>query len=366
MQHLWKPNWAETQEHFQQWWQHNGLVLGCWGTGLPNPRAPHVEVKQPPPPITSEQRHTDPQFVAQNIRYQMAHKVWPADMLPVCWPDIGTVSLAPYLGAIPQYADNNIWYLPCITDPDTHPPLRFDPQHPYCQMLESVVRETVAQSQGNYLVGMPALVPNLDVLAEVRGAGQLMTDLVDRPEWVHQKLQEIETAYVQAFDRMYDIIKLDDGSMAFGYFMLWGPGKTGLLQCDVSAMISPRMFKRFVVPYLRRSCQFLEYSLFHVDGHQCLGHVDHLLEIEDLDAIEWTPDPQVPPGGDPHWFEMYRNILNAGKSVWVANIDENDVLPVLDAIGGKGVYLNVITSNGTELQEADIERMMKIVEPYRK
>lgn len=362
---LWKTNWAETKEHFEQWWRRKGLVLGSWGTGLKNPRPPHVAVTPPPAPASPEQRHTDPQFVAQNIRYEMAQKIWPADILPLCWPDIGTVSLAPYLGAIQEFADTNIWYHECIADPDTHPPLRFDAAHPACQLLETIVRETVAQSQGNYLVGMPAIIPNLDVLSELRGAAQLMTDLVDRAEWVHEKLQEIEAAYMLAFDRMYDLIKLDDGSMAFGYFMLWGQGKTGLLQCDVAAMISPRMFKRFVVPYLRQSCQFLQFSMFHVDGHQCLGHVDHLLDIEGLDAIEWTPDPQVPPGGDPYWYEMYRKILNAKKAVWVANIDVNDVVPLLDAIGGKGVYLNVITADGAPLQEADVERMIKMVEPYR-
>jgi hypothetical protein len=212
---------------------------------------------------------------------------------------------------------------------------------------------------------MPAIIPNLDVLAELRDTGALMTDMIDRPQWVHEKLEEIETVYMQAFDRMYEMIKSDDGSMAFGYFMLWGPGKTGLLQCDAAAMISPRMFKRFVVPYLRKSCRFLQYSMFHVDGHQCLGHVDHLLDIDELDAIEWTPDPQVPPGGSSHWYELYRKILYAGKSVWVANIDVNDVIPLLDAIGGKGVYLNVITAHGNPIREADVEQLIPLVEPYR-
>ena len=35
----------------------------------------------------------------------------------------------------------------------------------------------------------------LDVLAEIRGTQNLMMDLVMEPEWVHAKLQEIETAY---------------------------------------------------------------------------------------------------------------------------------------------------------------------------
>ena len=365
MNTLWKTNWSDTQEHFRQWWRHEGLVLGCWGTGLNNPRAPHDDVAKPAAAASPEAYHTDPHFVARNMRWQMAQKIWPADILPLCWPDIGTVSTAPYLGATAEYAETNIWYRPCISDPETHPPLTFDESYPYCQMLEAVVRETVAQSQGNYLVGMPAIIPNLDVLAELRDTGELMTDMIDRPEWVHEKLQEIEGAYMQIFDRMYDLVKLDDGSMAFGYFMLWGPGKTALLQCDTAAMISPRMFKRFVLPYLKQSCKFLDYSMYHVDGHQCLGDVDHLLTIDELDAIEWTPDPQVPPGGSSHWYEMYRKILDAGKSIWVANIDINDVIPLLDAIGGKGVYLNVITANGAPIQEADFEQLIPQVEPYR-
>jgi len=356
---FWKDNWAETREHYEQWWRHEGIVLGRWGTGLPSGGSPHAEVAPPEPPGTAEQRHTDPEFVARNIRSEMARKVWPADILPVCWPDIGTVSLAPYLGAIPQYTDTNIWYEPCITDPESHPPLAFDPLHPYCRMLESVVRTTVEQSRGNYLVGMPAIVPNLDVLAELRGTGELMTDLMDRPQWVHEKLREIETAYRQAFDRMYNLIKLDDDSMAFGYFMLWGPGRTGLLQCDTAAMISPDMFKEFVVPYLEQSCEFLDYSMFHLDGHQCLGHLDHLLAIDGLDAIEWTPDPQVPTGGSPRWYEMYRKIIAAGKSVWVAAIEINEIAPLLAAVGDKGLYLMTVKRGDRPIGAADFEELSR-------
>jgi hypothetical protein len=361
MTNLWKVNWAETKQHFIDWWNHEGLVLGSWGTGIQSNSLPHAHIMQPESPATVEQHHTDPDFVAQNIRYEMAHKTWPADILPVAWPDIGTVSLCTYLGAIPEYTATNVWYTPCIHDPDSHPSLIFDPECSYCKMLESVVKVTVRQSQGNYFIGCPALVPNLDVLAELRGTERLLTDLIDRPQWVHEKLQEIDLAYVQAVDRMYELIKLEDGSMAFGYFMLWGPGKTGLLQCDVVAMISPRMFKKFVVPYLREECRYLDYSLFHVDGHQCLRHIDHLLEIEKLDAVEWTPDPKVPPGGSPHWYDLYRKILEAGKSVWVANLQADEVLPLLDAIGGKGVYLNVIDFKG----ETEVEKLVKAIEPYR-
>jgi hypothetical protein len=84
------------------------------------------------------------------------------------------------------------------------------------------------------------------------------------------------------------------------------------------------------------------------------------LEIEALDAIEWTPDPQVPSGGDPEWYPMYRRILDAGKSVQAVGVEVDEVEPLLDAVGGKGMYVHTAVSNETE-----VERLLRIVEPYR-
>jgi hypothetical protein len=121
------------------------------------------------------------------------------------------------------------------------------------------------------------------------------------------------------------------------------------------------MFRRFVAPGLREQAEWLDNSIFHLDGHQCIPHLDSLLEIEALDAIEWTPDPQVPGGGDPCWHEMYRRILDAGKCVQVLIPNRHDqIVPLLDAIGGKGVFLLTSINN-----EADAEKLEKMIAPYR-
>jgi len=360
MHTLWKDNWNETRANHEAWWRGEGLVLASWGTGLPNPGKPHAQVSLPPRPATLAGWHTDPAWVAARLRADMAAKVWPADLVPLCWPDVGTVSLAPYFGARSDYGENNVWYEATLDDIESAPALVFDPAHPAVTALEATVREVVAQARGNYFVGMPALVPNLDVLAEVRGTQNLLIDMLENPEWVLQKNEEIDVAWKVAFDRMRKLIELPDGSMVFGYFMLWGTGRTSLLQCDVSAMFSPDMFAQFVVPGLERECAFLDHSLYHVDGHQCLAHVDHILAIDDLDAVEWTPDPQVPSGGSPEWYPLYRKILDAGKSVWVANTKPHEVPPLLDAIGGKGVYLTVDVADA-----AEFEAVARLAEAYR-
>ncbi|MDF1515228.1 MAG: cobalamin-binding protein, partial [Anaerolineae bacterium] len=181
-----------------------------------------------------------------------------------------------------------------------------------------------------------------------------------RPDWVIQKVWETNQVFFEAYDRIYDIIKLEDGSSVFGAFHLWGPGKVAKVQCDTSAMFSPAMFETFVVPALTAQCTWLDYSMFHLDGHQCIKHLELLLAIDSLDAIEWTPDPQVPSGGHPRWYPMYRRILEAGKSVQAIGVKPEEVIPLLDALGGKGMY---IMTRFEDREQA--EKMQKLVEPYR-
>jgi hypothetical protein len=89
-------------------------------------------------------------------------------------------------------------------------------------------------------------------------------------------------------------------------------------------------------------------------------HLDALLEIPELDAIEWTPDMKVPPGGDLCWYDLYRRIKAAGKSVQVWNIRPEQVVPLLDAVGPEGLNLLCIFQDAKEA-----EALARQVEPYR-
>ena len=223
-----------------------------------------------------------------------------------------------------------------------------------------MLEESLRLCRGRYLVGYPDLIENVDILASLRGSQQVMVDMVDRPEWVSRKMAEINQVWFEAYRRLYEIIRLEDGSSAFGAFRIWGPGKTAKLQCDASAMFGPDMFARFVVPVLTEQCAWLDHSIYHLDGKECLCHLDLLLSIPKLGAIEWTCDPSSLPGGDPHWYGLYRRILAAGKGVQAVGVGKEQLVPLLDAVGGKGMYILMYIP---DLRTA--EEIARLVEPYR-
>jgi hypothetical protein len=126
-------------------------------------------------------------------------------------------------------------------------------------------------------------------------------------------------------------------------------------------MFSPQMYRRFVVPALTAQCAWLDHSLYHLDGTQAMLHLDALLEIAPLDAIEWTPQAGIETGGNKRWHDLYRRILAAGKSVQVVNVEPDEVIPLLDAIGNKGVYMLIQFKD-----EREAEHVQNLVEPYYK
>lgn len=365
MRTLWKENWEETRQHFQAFWKHEGFVVAYAPriVGKDMHLTHHADVPDPGQPATPEEKHANPEFRARYERYRLSRQYMGADTLPVALTDIGPGSLAMYVGSEPEFSMRTVWYHPSITDPENHPPLVFDPQSPWCRRQEEMARLCLEHAHDNYFVGLPDLIEHFDILASLRGNEELLMDLYVRPDWVKCKLAELNQVYFQAYDRVYDLVKLQDGSSIYGTFHMWGPGKVAKLQCDAAAMLSPDHFREFVVPYLTEQCEYLDSSLFHLDGTNCICHLDALLEIDRLGVIQWTVQTRedLPRGGDPHWFDMYRRILEAGKGVFAIQVRPDQVKGMLDALGTRGLYMLVHCESIEQCEEVN-----KTIEPYRR
>jgi corrinoid protein of di/trimethylamine methyltransferase len=88
-------------------------------------------------------------------------------------------------------------------------------------------------------------------------------------------------------------------------------------------------------------------------------HLPALLEIEELNAIQWTPGVGEPQGGSPKWYDLYKKILAGGKSIMACWVTLDELKPLLDNIGADGVHLEMDFHN-----EREVEQAMRIVEEY--
>ncbi len=338
MKTLWKDNWEETKQRHLDWWNGKGYVIANWGP-LNHGDFRHAPSNHCPPAKSLEQQWTDIDWRVRNMQRQAASMSCPLDTLPSFQPSLGPGSLALYLGSTERFQPETIWYESIIHDPDSLGILRFDPENKWWKFQLELIDRMIDGSGGHCFVGSPDIVENWDVLASLRDAQELLMDMIERPEWVKEKISEINQIWFTVYDALYQKLRTQDGETMFGHFELCAPGKVAKVECDGCAMFSPDMFREFVQPALREQCDWLDYSLYHLDGSQCLDKLDALLEIESLTAIEWTPDPKVPSGGDLHWTELYKRILDAGKRVQVLGAKPEQIEPLIDALGtADGLY----------------------------
>lgn len=350
----WKSNLEETKQRYINWWNHKGIILNMW-EHFQEGVQPHAEIMPPAPAKDLSQKWFDPQWRAEYLDWYVAHSSLKADILPVANTQLGPGSLAAILGGVFEGGEDTIWIHP---HPDFTDEIVFNPEHPNWILHKELLKACKAKANGHYFVGMPDLMEGLDVLAALKGTDRVLLDTVMQPEILEQQMQQINDIYFKVFDELYDIIREGD-EMAFCYFSSWAPGKMSKLQSDISTMISQDDYRRFVQPFIREQCQKIDYTLYHLDGVGAMHHLPALLEIEELNAIQWTPGVGEPQGGSPKWYDLYKKILACGKSVMACWVTLDELKPLLDHIGADGVHLEMDFHN-----EKEVEQAMRIVEEY--
>ena len=351
----WKPNLEETKKRYINWWNHKGIILNMWEHFQEGVK-PHADIPMPPAPRDLNQKWFDPEWRADYLDWYVAHSSLMADMLPVANTQLGPGSLAAILGGVFEGGEDTIWIHP---NPNYSDDIVFNPNHPNYLLHKDLLKACKRKAQGHYYVGMPDLMEGLDVLAAIKGTDQVLLDTVMQPEMLEHQMQQINDIYFQVFDELYDIIREGD-EMAFCYFSSWAPGKMSKLQSDISTMISVDDYRRFVQPFIREQCQKIDYTLYHLDGVGAMHHLDALLEIKELNAIQWTPGVGEPQGGSPKWYDLYKKILAHGKSIMACWVTLDELRPLLDNIGGDGVHLEMDFHN-----EREVEQAIRIIEEYQ-
>jgi hypothetical protein len=290
---------------------------------------------------------TDPATRFNAALYAMAHTFYGGESFPYFDTHLGPCSLAAYLGGTPRFEHDSVWYQPSLTSLD-NVRLQLDLQSHWWRRQLSLLEYGTQHAQGRFLVSVPDMAENIDILAALRGTTASLLDLALVPEDVRRCVHAINIAHADAFDRMYPLVADATHGNCVSVFDIWAPGRTNKVQCDTAGMISPAMFAELVVPGLIEQCARYDFVLYHLDGSQALQHLDTLLALDCIDAIEWTPEPGAPWGGSPQWYDLYRKILSAGKSVQAVFVKPEEIAPLFNAVGAAGMF--VMTRTATETQ----------------
>ncbi len=268
--------------------------------------------------------------VIDAIDHDLSRKEFLGDAFPmVDFASFGPGVLAAFCGARVDDITGGIWFFPEEEREIEDIHVRYDPNNPIVQRIKALYRAGLEKWQGCVMMGMPDLGGVMDVASVLRGGENLLMDLYDAPEEVIRLNDEIQKAWYEAFEDFAEVLKPQNGYTNWSGLISTEPSY--VIQCDFSYMIGNPMFKEFVLETLRRDTERLTHTIYHLDGIGELKHLDDVLSLEKLRAVQWVFGDGQPPAEE--WLDVYRRVMAAGKHNWICGTPES-YLKVLDAVHG--------------------------------
>ncbi len=313
MELLYKPDFDEAARRWRAFWA---------GDLLDRPPAVITTRREGAP-----QRPRNPQIVGLDGDFTTPLDTFEAwaettyfagEALPRFVPTFGPSQCAGFLGGeIITHKDSGdtSWIVPCIEDWQEFLPVKLDPENSYWHLMLEFYRAISERAPGRFMVGMLDLQLKVDALSALRGTQRFLTDLVDRPEVVDVAVKQATEIYPPLFEAVWEAGGMDELGWSSDWCSISFPARGTITQSDFSAMISPAMFRRWVLPALELEWEFLDYSFYHLDGPDALVHLPDLLAAPNLHGIQWVPGDGNAPQHT--WVDIFRGIQAAGKSVEV-------------------------------------------------
>lgn len=313
-----KPDFAEARQRWLAFWDKDLIDRPCCVI-----RAPKEGVEPKPGLPYLAGTREDFGVVAQQALAHAESIYWGGEAMPCYTPSFGPDQMAAWLGAelvIPEPNFGTDWVVPCIADWDGWLPLRVDPHNYWWRRFLDFAEALAIAFEGKMLVTHVDLHSNMDTFLAMRGGEALCIDMIESAETIDQAMASIRPLYAQVYQDIYNAGRMSAAG-TLGWVPVYHPVKTNTIQCDFCALIGAEHFRRWVLPALEEEAAFLEHCVYHLDGPECLVHLDDLCSIPGLDCIQWTTGARNKAFIE--WMDLLKEIQAKGTSVWVpCNCDD--------------------------------------------
>jgi hypothetical protein len=298
-------------------------------------------------------RWFDAEFQVDYFLGSIRGRIFHGETFPVFWPNLGPNVYAAFHGAELEFGEVTSWIHHCIHDWSDMNRMKFSPDNVYYRKIEELTQVALQKCPGQFMVGYTDLHTSLDCAADWRNPQELCMDLLDCPEKVHELVELANESFLPLFDH-YDEVLKKHGQMSVTWMGIPSRGKFHIPSCDFTNMVSKEVFDEFYLPTLHRESRHMTHNVFHLDGKGLLKHLERILEVPDVHAIQWVHGV----GDDApimQWIPVIQQIQAAGKGV-IVDLQVDELEPFIAATRPEGLYLCM---NAEEKIQGDILKRLE-------
>lgn len=353
---LYKENWDECKNRYKAWWEHEYIGRALVSiTASDNKGVPFPEI-----PKEIDERWTNPDYIKKVNEYVFSNTYYGGDSFPIWnhgYP--GWEFLPVFLGSRVILDEATGWVYPCMEKGSLSSyklkDIRVDKEMKWYKKSIELLDFAIENSKNKAIPTIGAFGASGDTLASLRSTEQLLYDLMDEPESVTELELHLMDLWIEFFDWRYKKLTEENDGMTC-WFSLWAPGKFYAMQNDFAYMISPEHFKRCFLPAILKQSEYLDYMVYHVDGIGNFSHIDTLLMIDKLQAIQVLPGSGKP--SPLYYKDELIKIQKAGKNLHI-DIPCSEIPDALDILSARGLHISTYAGSKREADD-----MMTYVEEY--
>lgn len=310
-----KPDFETAMKRVYAWFEHEMLDRPPIRFTAHNAdfAAAHLAAGRCWPDLKS--RWFDAEFQVDYFIESIKGVAFRAETFPVFWPNLGPEVYAAFHGSELVFQTVTSYSVPLVKQWEDASKIRFSKDNAYFCKIEELTRVALEKSTGQFLVGYTDLHPGVDCAAAWRDPQQLCLDLVFSPDEVKDLIGRAMENFQHTFDH-FDATLKRHGQPSVTWMGIPSFGKMHIPSCDFSAMISPRHFEEFCLPLVVREVKPMTHNIFHLDGKGVAKHLDRILAVPEINAIQWVQGMGVD-APILQWLPLIKRIQAAGKSVLV-------------------------------------------------
>ena len=212
----------------------------------------------------------------------------------------------------------------------------------YMKYIEFVTK-LVKLSDGRFPVGQPIMRGISDVLGAIVGQTEMIYNMSDEPDLITKLASLITDVFLKVVKEQHKLTPAFYGGSAMGFYHIWAPGQVIWFQEDLTALLSPDLYRTFILEQNIRICNQYEYSAVHL--HSSSFHmIDDILRIKNLKAVEINKDN----GGlsIKAMASVFEKVLKQDKRliIW-GNLNEDEILFIKRKFSGAPVFLNIVAED---------------------
>ena len=297
-------------------------------------------------------------YILDAYLYSLEGRKFYGESFPIFYPNLGPGIYASFYGGELNFGQTTSWTAPILKEAGEAAQLKLDWNNRYLKAIDEFTDKALECCDGKFLVGYTDLHPGADCVADWIDPQELCFQLMDNPEGVKIAVDKAEEDFEAIYSHFDDKLKAS-GQLSVSWLGVPSFGRMHIPSCDFSSMISGDAFREFCLPAARREMTTMTYNVWHLDGPGCARHVDDLLAIKEIQAIQW-----VQGSGDDwpilQWIPLLKKIQTAGKSL-IVTMGRDEFEPFLDAMSPKGIFISTVAED-----DEDAKAMIEKVEKWSK